>query len=841
MRRNARILVVVAAVSSVLLGTGSLAFAVDSMPSVDRLVATSDGSGPIIHLGASDRLETVYYSPQPGVWVVEMPEATWDSELATLSAPDLGVDRAELVAAEEFGKRISRLTIWLDRPARLDLKTTSEGLELAFIDPATSVELPTQVNAAEEPPLESPSEVRVDSVATLPPVRMAAMPPMSGGTSLLAVAPVSTKHGVVVEFRGDGPLKGSAFALENPARIVVDLPGVVNRSTRQVFSVQASQVDRVRVAQFRATPEPISRVVVDVDSLIQFEFQATETGGILRLGGEAGNIDLPRSLNAHGALPETVDNPVDTHAWSVTPEETEVADGPILITNETVSGSIAITSQSIAGIDSSNEMNHQIPGGSIQVEPLGVQDEFEASPVASSPPETAAYDDFEERSPWVADPSQLIEKAPAAQVIEVQAGGAETYEPTEVESEETEWSGEPISLHLKDADIKDVLRTFSTLTHLNIVLDPTVSGSVTVELHSVPWDQALDLILKINGLDYVLENNVLRVASTTRLAAEKSASSQLEQERERSKPLKTYIKRVSYATAEEVAGLLSGDSMLMSERGSIVVDQRTNSLIIRDVVDRVEGVLRLIENLDQPTPQVVIEGRIVETTRDYSHALGISWGFDGVMDAAHGNATGLTFPNSVEVDGGVELLKAGPGFINFAFGDILNTFNLDFQLRAAERDGIVRIVSTPRVTTQNLQQASIQSGLQIPIQTIANNTVTTQYISATLRLQVTPQITAEGTVMLDLNIQKQEPIIADVVQGATNAPIFTRDAQTMLLVRDGGTTVIAGIYQINDQTAKENVPGLAKIPILGWFFRNKDVFNRHDELLIFVTPRIVKY
>jgi len=258
-------------------------------------------------------------------------------------------------------------------------------------------------------------------------------------------------------------------------------------------------------------------------------------------------------------------------------------------------------------------------------------------------------------------------------------------------------------------------------------------------------------------------------------------------------------------------------------------------------VDRVEGALRLIESLDQPTPQLVIEGRIVETTRDFSRELGVTWGFNGVMDAAHGNDTGLDFPNSIEAAGGVTLARGNQGFLSFSFGDILNTFNLDFLLQAAETHGLTRIVSTPRVTTQNLMSASIRSGLQIPVQTIANNTVTVQYVDATLNLTVTPQITAEGTVNLEIDIKKQEAVLASAVAGGQNVPIFTRDAQTQLLVRDGGTTVIAGIYQINDQTNENMIPGLHRIPVLGNLFKNKGTFERHDELLIFITPRIVKY
>jgi type IV pilus assembly protein PilQ len=175
------------------------------------------------------------------------------------------------------------------------------------------------------------------------------------------------------------------------------------------------------------------------------------------------------------------------------------------------------------------------------------------------------------------------------------------------------------------------------------------------------------------------------------------------------------------------------------------------------------------------------------------------------------------------------------------FGDILNTFNLDFLLAASESQGHARVVSTPRVTTQNLMSASIRSGLQIPVQTVANNTVTVQYVDATLRLEVTPQITAEGTVNLDISIKKQRPAPEFAVVGGQNAPIFTRDAQTQLLVRDGGTTVIGGIYEITDSEGEDRVPGLHKIPVFGWLFKNKSIRLDHDELLIFITPRIVKY
>jgi type IV pilus assembly protein PilQ len=776
MKKNVRNLVAIAA--CVLLGAGMPLLAEETIPTIQGMGAEAGPSGPVLHVRATGELETVHYSPQPGVWVVELPEANWEQSAGLFLEPEVGIERAELNHVEEFGKRVSRLTVWLDEPAQLSLAPVAGGLDLAFTSfSARSSALEQTV----------PTAVAREEVAAAP-YRASA----DGPASLFEVVPVRTGDGVVVELRSDSTLDVRAFTLPDPRRLVLDLDGVINRVNDRLMPVNSPLVSQVRVAQFQADPSPVTRVVLDLRGEATYRIDETQYGAAISVG--AGEMPAPARVES---------------------------------VNVAAAGTIEITRSRPETVDEPEPAQHvasamfDVPEQQI---PTGVSEKASA----------------ESRSPWVADDSQLIEKAEAVQILDSPTTAGEAYAVTEVSSEEQQWSGEPITLTLKDADIKDVLKTFSVLTELNIVLDPGVSGSVTVELREVPWDQALDLILKINGLDYVLENNVLRVASISKLAQEKSAQAAFEKEKEKAKPLKTILKPLSYAKAAYIASLLSSDSYLLSDRGSVTTDERTNTLIIRDVVDRVEGVLRLIESLDLPTPQVVIEGRIVETTRDFSRELGVSWGFSGIMDAEHGNDTGLTFPNSIEVEGGVDLQR-GASLLAMTFGDILNTFNLDFLLAASEADGLVRIVSTPRVTTQNLMRASIRSGLQIPVQTVANNTVTVQYVDATLRLEVTPQITAEGTVNLDITIKKQEPVIGVGVAGGQNAPIFTRDAETQLLVRDGGTTVIAGIYQINDQDNENRVPGLHKIPIFGWLFKNKGVFKRHDELLIFITPRIVKY
>jgi type IV pilus assembly protein PilQ len=419
----------------------------------------------------------------------------------------------------------------------------------------------------------------------------------------------------------------------------------------------------------------------------------------------------------------------------------------------------------------------------------------------------------------------------------------------EVESQVARFTGEPISLELKDADIKDVLRTFAKITGLNVVVDPDVSGSVTVNLENVPWDQCLDIILRINRLGYSVENNVLRVARMERLTQEKAQAAAFRKESENAAPLRTVTKTLSYAKAANVKALLSSQGFILSDRGSVIVDERSNMLIIRDASDRLEGIVNLIDSVDQPNKQVVIEARIIESTRTFARALGTIWGFTGNADAAHGTTTGWKFPNWMTVNGQSSFGGAGAattnisgiGVLSFAFGDVLDAVNLDFTINAAENDGLVKIVSSPKVTAQNNEKAHIQSGFQLPVQTVANNTVTVQYVDATLSLDVTPQITAEGTVLLDIDLKKRDPAPGVNIAGGQNVPITTRDAKTRVMVRDGGTTVIGGIYQASENDQKNGIPFLYRLPIIGPLFGNKSVVNQRVELLIFITPRIIKY
>jgi type IV pilus assembly protein PilQ len=374
-----------------------------------------------------------------------------------------------------------------------------------------------------------------------------------------------------------------------------------------------------------------------------------------------------------------------------------------------------------------------------------------------------------------------------------------------------------------------------------------VHGSVTVELEGVPWDQALEQILKINKLGMQLEGNILRIAPTADLREEAEEQERLQAAQSLSVPLQTVIKHLSYSTANEVAQILrsrgskGAGGSLMSERGSITIDARTNTLIIKELPHYMDTVIAVIDNLDTPEPQVMIEAKIVETTKKFNRSVGIAWTIGGVADAAHGNTTGLVFPNNVSGTGAVNLLTGGNNaLLGLTLGNVLNTFKINAVLQAAESEGLINVLSAPKIATLNNERAEIQSGLQIPVQTVANNTVTVQFVNATLRLAVTPHVTAEGTVLMEIEVQKREPQLAFAITGATNAPIDTKEAKTRVIVRDGGTTVIGGIYKVSTDQGQDSVPGLANIPILGSLFKNKRRTDSNEELLIFITPRVIR-
>jgi type IV pilus assembly protein PilQ len=413
---------------------------------------------------------------------------------------------------------------------------------------------------------------------------------------------------------------------------------------------------------------------------------------------------------------------------------------------------------------------------------------------------------------------------------------------------ERKFTGHPVSLDFQGADLRAVLRTFSEISGLNIVIDPAVQGTVDVALRDVPWDQALDIILAANKLGYIIDGTIVRIAPLNVLADEQSQRRKVNEEQALAGELRVLTQRLSYAKAEELQALLTKSAL--SQRGTVQVDPRTNTLIITDLADRLTTATELIAKLDLAQPQVEIEARIVQTNKNYARALGVQWGFNGAVSPALGNTTPLAFPNSGSLSGAAGGATGGqptavnlgvpgaPNAVNLALGSINGAFNLDVALTALENSGNGRLLSTPRVTTQNNIAAEMTQGVQIPIQTVSNNTVTVTFRDAALTLRVTPQITAANTVIMQIAVENSQADFSRAVNGIP--PINTQRANTSVLVSDGATTVIGGVYVTNQQNQNDRTPGVSRIPLLGWLFRRDAVNDTSTELLIFITPRIIR-
>ena len=412
------------------------------------------------------------------------------------------------------------------------------------------------------------------------------------------------------------------------------------------------------------------------------------------------------------------------------------------------------------------------------------------------------------------------------------------------------FTGEPVTLDFQGADLRAVLRNFAEISGLNVVIDPTINGTVDVSLRDVPWDQALDIILKANKLGYAVDGTVVRIAPLGGAAQEEDERRKLTDAKALAGELGVVTLPLSYAKAPELVSILTRSAL--SARGEVQVDLRTNTLIIRDLPDRLTTAAELVRTLDRPQPQVEIEARIVQTTRDFARAIGVEWGFNGRVDPALGNTTPLAFPNNGAIRGdlgsatgpggtstGVDLRAPAPSSaVGIALGAINGAFNLDVALSALESSGRGRLLSTPRVSTQNNVEAEMTQGVQIPIQTVANNTVTVSFKDAALTLRVTPQITASNTVIMRVFLENATPDFSRAVNGIP--PIDTQRAVTTVLVADGETTVIGGIYVSLEQASNDRVPLMHRVPLLGWLFKRDTMSDESRELLIFITPRITK-
>ncbi|PLX89114.1 MAG: hypothetical protein C0619_11700 [Desulfuromonas sp.] len=393
-----------------------------------------------------------------------------------------------------------------------------------------------------------------------------------------------------------------------------------------------------------------------------------------------------------------------------------------------------------------------------------------------------------------------------------------------------------------NANVKNILQLIAEVSDQNIIASDEVKGNVTLRLIDVPWDQALALVLDITGLGMVQEGNVVRVLPKETLRAMKNAELTAATTAEKLEPLETEIVPVNYADLGSVSGPAQD---LLSDRGKITNDQRNKALVITDVPARIEKIKELVQLLDTPERQVMIEARIVEVNSSYSQDLGVNWGLSDENDRSGGQSdrtldagAGGSFLIGLPAAGGV---ATTPGLgVGMTFGDVLvdNTV-LSMRISALEAAGNAKVVSTPRVTTLNGETALISQGTTIPYQSSGDDGLPkTEFVNAELKLEVTPVINPDGSVILEILATNDSPSLTG---GTSDAPqIDTKKAETKVMVMDGNTTVIGGIFVENDSQSNSGVPLLKEIPILGNLFKSRAKANTKAELMIFITPRIIQ-
>ncbi|MGA9852898.1 MAG: type IV pilus secretin PilQ [Gammaproteobacteria bacterium] len=436
-------------------------------------------------------------------------------------------------------------------------------------------------------------------------------------------------------------------------------------------------------------------------------------------------------------------------------------------------------------------------------------------------------------------------------------------------AQQKQYTGQKISLNFQNIDIRAVLQILADASGKNIVVSDSVNGNITLRLQDVPWDQALDIIMKTKGLASRTYGNTLIIGTAQDIAAQEQAEFAAQQSLQQSAPLQSAFIQVNYAKASDIADLIKGQgkASLLSPRGSISVDSRTNTLLVQDTADNIVGIRQMVTQLDIPVKQVLIESRIVVANNDYSSQLGVQFGANGIRQTSGGLMTvggDLTAANTQQnafnpVAGGTPVTGA-PLLSLPALNDQLNvnvpTANpfgqiavsvlrgsslIDLELSAMAASGKGEVVSSPRVITANAKEATIVQGVEIPYtQSASSGATTVSFKNAVLSLDVTPQITPDNRIIMDLEVHDDTVgAFVPTSNGGSVPSINTRNVKTQVLVDDGDTVVLGGIYETTQTSTVNSVPLLGSIPLIGWLFRNTALTNNKDELLIFVTPKIM--
>jgi len=653
-----------------------------------------------------------------------------------------------------------------------------------------------------------------------------------------------------------------AFTIENPARIALDLPGTTLGLSQRRRDVNQGPLDTILTAEANGR----TRVVLNLDLMVPYETRRSGNTVTVLLGDgddyDAGSTQFASSPSSASSTPSYA----AAGARSITNVDfrrTRDGGGRVIVSLTDPATPVDIRQEGarVVAIFKDTALPAEL------MRRLDVMD-F-ATPVSTV---DTLKTNLDTRIVISADGKydQLAYQSDNEFSIEINPVTDQIEEASSLYSESKEYEGQRLTLNFQDIETRAVLQLLAETSGRNIVVSDTVQGNVTLRLRNVPWDQALDIVMTTKGLDMRQNGNVIIVAPAEEIAARETADLEARNAISELEPMYSEFLQVNYAKASDLAALIGaeGSNSLLSDRGSIAVDDRTNTLLVQDTADRLEDVRRMVRTLDVPIKQVLIESRIVVVNDDFSRDLGVRLGVtayreNGTDGAAviSGTGTGTdTMVNSIIDNLGssgqitpVQLPVLTDRYnVNVPIAEAAGRFSLavlerdylvDLELTALEAEGRGEIVSTPRVITANQKEARIEQGVEIPYQQSASSGATTvQFKKAVLSLQVTPQITPDNNIIMDLRVHKDN--VGDIIStgglGGTVPSIDTRAVETQVLVEDGQTVVLGGIYETERRETITKVPFLGDIPAIGALFRNKQMQNDKSELLIFVTPRILE-
>ncbi|WP_303293348.1 type IV pilus secretin PilQ [Marinobacter sp. ST-43] len=647
-------------------------------------------------------------------------------------------------------------------------------------------------------------------------------------------------EGLEVTMKFDGaPPEPKGYTIERPARIAVDLSDTTSGLNQRSIPLGSGNAQSLTVVETKDR----TRLIFNLVELVPHETVRNNNSLVMTIGG-GGSAPVASSRPAQPQSAPVASTSSSNALADVDFRRGKDGEGRVIVDLGSTKAAVNLT-------ELGGRIRLTMPDLEV---PANLRRRLDVSDFATP---VTRIDTF------VEDGNAVIEIRPEGEYdyIAYQSGREFTVSVEELSQEEAEirreekfpYTGEKLSLNFQDIEVRSVLQLIADFTGLNLVASDTVGGSITLRLQNVPWDQALDLILKTKGLDKRQIGNVLLVAPADEIAAREKLELETSKQIAELAPVRLDIIQVNYAKAADVVALIQADEELISSRGFVSSDARTNTISVRETADKLEEIRRLVTTWDVPVRQVSIEARIVRAQTNVAEDIGVRWGgaaynVDGddvvtiggslgtlqeARDAAGGGSNTISFPGALGVDLGV----SGEGASSFAIGWGSDDFLVDLELSALESDGRAEVVSQPRVVTADRQTASIKSGEEIPYQKAASSGATSvSFKEAVLSLEVTPQITPDDKIIMDLVVNQDSR--GEVTAGIPS--INTNEVMTQVLVANGETVVLGGIFQSEVATQTTKTPFLGDIPYLGRLFKRTEHINERSELLIFITPKIIK-